>query len=125
MREPSPQAMKIAHRRILDLEVLGGIQFGDESWKIISEMIAEIETLYDPLVDARGQPLKPFDFDTLPSSETIEMLKSKGYSVKETERGWYPTHPMGAIIRGWAKTEQDAWRHCYKHYDQIKAKEWR
>lgn len=46
MSEPTPQAMKIARRKILDFEALNGLQLGNESWRIISEMVAEIENIY-------------------------------------------------------------------------------
>ncbi len=45
-----------------------------------------------------------------------EELKAQGYKVKDTERGWYPVSPLGhGIIRGWSKTEDQAWIHCDNH----------
>lgn len=121
-KQPTARAMKIARKYIGELEALGGFSFGDKSWSIIQQMLVELE---EPLTAYNRPVSEPFDvekyFATHPTDEQIAILRSKGYSVKETERGWSPSTPLGfGIIRGWAKTEREAWRHCANHYDQQK-----
>lgn len=44
-------------------------------------------------------------------------LRLAGYEVKQATHGWYPVTPTGmAVLRGWVKTEQEAWWHCKQHY---------
>lgn len=55
-----------------------------------------------------------------PISDTEKRhLMTLGYKVKQTPKGWYPTAPHHkAIIRGWTKTENEAWTFCQKHYQR-------
>lgn len=54
--------------------------------------------------------------DVVIPTDLVGYLKAKGYVVKKVQKGWSCSTPLGySILRGWAKSETDAWKHCWKH----------
>jgi hypothetical protein len=108
-----------------EFEIANQCEFSDGAWQRVKRLERDI---YEAMREEPKGEIVPalavegFDFHHYPSDELIETLRSKHYQVKHSEYGYQPVSPDGfAIIRGWTKTEQDAWRHCASHYDQEQA----